>query len=373
MMEPTADANADASALHEEASPVRPGLAGVGVPVANLPQPGEAEAAGLRQLRELGGHVAPARRPPHPPARTSNLGDRVFHTITSAFAGLTIAVLFVMVAVVAWQSRFSITGVGFSFLTSTTWDVTRDIYGAEPEILGTVYTALFALLLAAPIAIMVAIYLVEFAPRRVRFGLGFVVELLAAVPSVVYGLWALLVLVPDVIAPHVQPFLVQHFGNAPVLSGFLTGYPTGLGILTASIILAIMILPTIASIGRDVMLAVPNSQRDAMLALGATRWETTWKAVVPYARSGIIGAIILGLGRAVGETMAVQMVIGNQHQISPSWFQGSTTMAASIVTQLREATGQLYISALLELALILMIITVLLNALARALVWVVAR
>ena len=194
------------------------------------------------------------------------------------------------------------------------------------------------------------------------------VELLAAVPSIVYGLWALIVLVP-LVRDHIQPPLIDHFGNTP----FFSGYPIGLGVFTASLILSIMILPTIASISRDVMLAVPNSQRDAMLALGATRWETTWKVVVPYARSGIIGAIVLALGRAVGETMAVQMVIGNTQSFNLSLFNFGTTMPATIVNQFTEATGETYLSALIELALILMIVTIILNAIARLLVWRVTR
>jgi phosphate transport system permease protein len=255
-----------------------------------------------------------------------------------------------------------------SFLTSSDWNTITGVFGAAPPILGTVYTSLLALALAAPVAVLVAIFLVELAPRSLRFPLGFLVELLAAVPSIVYGLWALLVLVP-LVRQYVEPPLIDRFGNTP----FFSGYPLGLGILSASLILAIMILPTIASISRDVMLAVPNSQRDAMLALGATRWETTWRAVIPYARSGIIGGIILGLGRAVGETMAVQMVIGNQPQVTASLFQAGTTMAATIVNELTEATTDIHRSALIELGLILMLVTLALNAFARLLVWRVAR
>jgi phosphate transport system permease protein len=216
--------------------------------------------------------------------------------------------------------------------------------------------------------VLVAIFLTEFSPLWARFGLGFLVELLAAIPSIVFGLWALYVLVP-LVRDQVQPFFIGHFGNTP----FFTGYPIGLGIFTASIILAIMILPTIAAISRDVMRAVPNSQRDAMLALGATRWETTWKIVVPYARSGIVGGVVLGLGRAIGETMAVQMVIGNTQTLSLSLFNFGTTIPATIVNQFTEATGDLYRSALIEMALVLMLVTILMNAIARLLVWRVSQ
>ncbi len=301
-------------------------------------------------------------RDPHARSGIVDWGDRAFTWITGGFATLIIAIVGIMIAVLAYQGRDSITRFGPGFLTSSSWDATRDIYGAAPSILGTVYTSLLALALAAPVGILVAIFLTEMAPRRIRFPLGFIVELLAAVPSIVYGLWALFVLVP-LVAQHVQPWLIQHFGNTP----FFSGTPIGLGYLTASLILAVMILPTITSISRDVMLAVPNSQRDAMLALGGTRWETIWKVVIPYARSGIVGAIILALGRAVGETMAVQMVIGNNLSSSLSLFNEGTTLPATIVNQFSEAAG-LQRSALIELALLLMLVSILLNAVARVLV-----
>lgn len=307
-------------------------------------------------------------RAAHAPARVHNVGDRIYFGITTGFAALILAILAGMLAVLLYESWASITHFGWTFIRNSTWDPIHNIYGAEPAILGTVYSSLLALLLAAPVGILVAIFLVEIAPRQLRFGLGFAVELLAAVPSIVYGLWALFVLVP-IIRQYVQPPLLAHFESTPLFSG----YPIGLGMLTAGVILAIMILPTIAVISRDVILAVPNSQREAMLALGATRWETTWKIVIPYARSGIIGSVVLGLGRAVGETMAVQMVIGNTYSIGISLFSLGTTMPATIVNQFTEATGPLYRSALLEIGLILLAVTVLLNAAARLLVWKVGQ
>lgn len=304
------------------------------------------------------------RRQPNSLARSSNPGDRIFDALTAGFAALVLLSLVTTIAVLVVQGRSSIAHFGLAFLYNSTWDPIGDVYGAKPAILGTVYTSLLALLLATPVGMMVALFLTELAPRGVRFWMGFIIELLAAVPSIVYGLWALFVLVP-IVRERIQPPLQDHFGNTPLFSG----YPLGLGVLTASLILSIMILPTIVSISRDVMQAVPNTQRDAMLALGATRWETTWKAVIPYARSGIVGAIVLALGRAVGETMAVQMVIGNTQAISSSLFNTGTTMPATIVTQFQEATTQLHQSALIELALILMTVTVVLNAAARLLVW----
>lgn len=309
-----------------------------------------------------------ATSPPHAPARVHNLGDRVYFAITGGFAALILVILAGMLAVLLWQSRTSISRFGWTFLRNSTWDPIHNVYGAEPALLGTIYSSLLALLLAAPAGIFVAIFLVEIAPRRLRFGLGFAVELLAAVPSIVYGLWALFILVP-IIRQYVQPPLLARFGNTPLFAG----YPIGLGMLTAGVILAIMILPTIAAISRDVIQAVPNSQREAMLALGATRWETIWKIVIPHAKSGIIGSVVLGLGRAVGETMAVQMVIGNTYTFGISLFSLGTTMPATIVNQFTEATGPLYRSALLEIGLTLLVVTVVLNAAARLLVWKVGQ
>jgi phosphate transport system permease protein len=305
------------------------------------------------------------RRQPNPPPGTRAVGDVVFNAVTAAFASLILVILGTVIVVLVLQSRLSIQTFGFGFLVDTVWDPIVGTFGARSAIVGTVYTSLLALLFAAPVGLMVAMFLTEMAPRLMRFWLGFIVELLAAVPSIVYGLWALFILVPFV-RDHLQTPLSDHFGNTPLFSG----YPLGLGFLTAALILSIMILPTIAAISRDVMLAVPNAQRDAMLALGATRWETTWKVVVPYARSGIVGAIVLAFGRAIGETMAVQMVIGNNLQPTGlSLLNTGMTMPSLIVTQFQEATTAIHQSALIELALILMVVTLLLNTVARLLVW----
>jgi phosphate transport system permease protein len=323
---------------------------------------------GLRTLEQRVEESGDALRAPRPIASVQNTGDRVFSMLTTGFASLVIVALALMLGILLYQGWLSIHTNGFSFLTGTTWAPSENLYGAAPSILGTIYTSALALVLAGIVGVLVSIFLTEIAPLRIRFSLGLLVELLGAVPSIVYGLWAFLVLVP-IVRQYIQPPLVDHFGNTP----FFSGYPLGLGIFTATLILAVMILPTIAAISRDVIAAVPNAQREAMLALGATRWETTWKVIIPYARSGIIGALLLGLGRAVGETMAVQMVIGNSQTISPSLFGLSTTMPATIVNQFTEATGPLYRSALIEIALLLMAVTVILNAAARVLVWSVTR
>jgi phosphate transport system permease protein len=325
----------------------------------------------VESIAAIAGQAAVIREPnraPHRPTRAVNIGDRIFAAVTTAFAALVLGSLLFMVGILIRNSWQAITKFGLLFVVSSKWDPVRDTFGALPAILGTVYSSFLALLIAAPIGLLVAIFLVEFAHLRLRFILGFLVELLAAVPSIVYGLWALFILVP-LVRDYIQPPLASHFGTTP----FFSGYPLGLGMMPAALILSVMILPTIVALSRDVILAVPNHQREAMLALGATRWETAWKVVVPYARSGIIGAITLALARAVGETMAVQMVIGNTQTINLSLFNLGTTMPAAIVNQFTEASSPVYLASLFELALILMIVTVLLNAGARVLVWRMTR
>src|SRR5688572_21709155 len=262
----------------------------------------------------------------------------------------------------------SIDTFGASFLISKQWDPVRELYGALPYIFGTVVSSLVALVIAVPIALGIAIFLAELAPRRLARPLGFGIELIAAVPSVVIGLWGIFALAPWM-RESVQPLLESWLGWLPMFSGT----PRGFGMLTAGVILAIMILPTIASISRDVLRAVPDTQREGALALGATRWEMIRHAVLPMARSGIVGAIILGLGRALGETMAVTMVIGNRAEISWSLLDPSYTMASVIANEYAEAASPLHLAALTEIGLLLFVVTLLLNVGARALVWRVAR
>jgi phosphate transport system permease protein len=262
----------------------------------------------------------------------------------------------------------SIRRFGLGFIISTTWDPVRDLFGALPVIFGTVVSSLLALAIAVPVSLGVAIYLAELAPGWVRRPLGFVIELLAAIPSVVYGLWGIFVLAPW-LRESVQPGLAKSLGFIPLFEGA----PRGFGMLAAGLILAIMILPTIASVSRDVMRAVPASLREGALALGAMRWEAIVVGVLPHARGGIVGAIILGLGRALGETMAVTMVIGNRAEVSASLFEPSATMASVIANEFAEASGDLYLAALAELGLILFGVTVLLNVIARLLVGRVRR
>jgi phosphate transport system permease protein len=271
------------------------------------------------------------------------------------------------VALAGWPalSRF-----GFGFLTSSDWDPVNGIFGAAPAVYGTIVTSIVALIIATPLALGVAIFLSEFAPRWLRQPVAFLVDLLAAIPSVVYGLWGIFVLVP-VLRQNVIPFLrdTLHLGALPIFTGTSHGY----SLFAASLILAIMVLPYISSVSREVLLAVPRSQREAALALGATRWEMIQKAVVPFAKSGIIGGIILGLGRALGETMAVTMLIGNAHEISASLLAPGYTMASLIANEFTEASGDLHLSALMAVGFVLLLVTLVVNAIARWLVWRVER
>jgi phosphate transport system permease protein len=297
-----------------------------------------------------------------------NHGDRIFRFLTASFAIGALLTLAAMAVQMTRASALSISRFGLGFIVSTDWDPVRDVFGALPFIYGTVFSSLLSLLIAVPISLGVATYLAELAPGSIRRVLGFLVELLAAIPSVVYGLWGIFVLAPW-LRDHVQPPLASALGFLPLFSGV----PRGYGMLAGGLILAIMILPTIASVCRDVMRAVPTTFREGALALGATRWEAVRVAVLPAARSGIVGAIVLGLGRALGETMAVTMVIGNRAEISASLFAPSATMASVIANEYTEASGNLYLSALSEIGLLLFAVTLLLNVIARALVWRVSR
>jgi len=297
-----------------------------------------------------------------------NLGDWLFRRITALNALLVIVLIGAMAYEMTVASSLSLKEFGFGFITSTVWDPVRQIFGALPFIYGTVVSSLLALLIAVPISIGIAIYLSELAPAAVRAVLGPLVELLAAVPSVVYGLWGVFALAPW-LRESVEPLLQAAFGFLPLFQGPHQGF----GLLAGGIVLAIMILPTISSVAREVLRAVPMSLREGALALGATRWETVRTAVLPYALSGLIGAIILGLGRALGETMAITMVIGNRAEISASLFAPSYTMASVIANEFTEATEELYLAALAEIGLLLFVVTVVLNVVARLLVWRVGR
>src|SRR5918912_237603 len=303
----------------------------------------------------------------------SNRGDRVFEAGVSVLAGAVPLLLAAIVFLLLVDALPALQRYGFEFLTTSTWDPVAEQFGAAAYAFGTVVTSLIGLLLATPIAVGCALFVAEYAPLRLRAPVSFVIELLAAIPSIIYGLWGFFVLAP-IMRGAVEPFLKSTLGPLPVVGALFSGPAVGRDLLVAGVILAIMILPTVTAVSREILRAVPDTQREGMLALGATRWETIRKAVLPYARSGIAGAAILGLARALGETMAVTMVIGNSStRISPSLFTPGYTMASVIANQFTEADKAIYFSAIVTVALVLLLVAASMNVLARLLVWTVAR
>ena len=294
------------------------------------------------------------------------VADRVYRAAILGFALCVPVLLLLLLVEIGTAGWPALRQFGLSFLTTSVWDPVAGQFGAAPAIAGTIVTSIIALALATPLALGGAIFLSEFAPGWLRQPLSFFMDLLAAIPSVVYGLWGVFFLLP-LLREQLMPFLrdTLHLGTTP----FFTGPAYGPSMLAAGLILSIMVLPYIAAVSREVLMAVPRSQREAALALGATRWETITGAVVPYARSGIIGGIILGLGRALGETMAVTMVIGNRHELSASLFAPGYTMASLIANEFSEATTDLHLSALMAVGFVLFLITLIVNAIARWLVW----
>ena len=290
-------------------------------------------------------------------------GDQVAYLVTFIFASAIILITVLLFFELYRSSALTRQKFGWNFLSGQTWDPVALQFGALPFVYGTLVTSILALVLGVPLGIGAAMFLAELAPPRISDTLAFLIELLAAVPSVIYGLLAIFTLVPFV-RDYAAPFLRATLGFIPLFQG--PSY--GVGMLTAGAVLAIMILPFIISISREVLLAVPRDQREASLALGATRWETAWHVVVPYARAGIIGSIFLALARALGETMAVTMVIGNDPKIRMSLFAPGYSIAAVIANEFSEATSDVYISALIEVGLVLFCITIIVNAIARLLI-----
>ncbi len=299
---------------------------------------------------------------------TTRIADSAFRSamLISALS------IFGIVGLVVWElyekSKLSQAASGWRFLVTSDWDPVLGNFGALPFIYGTLVSSLLALIIAVPLSVGTAVFVTEICPRALRNLVSFTVELLAAIPSVIYGLWAIFVLAP-ILREYVQPFLAKTLG----WTGLFSGPPFGVGMLAAGIILAIMIIPIIASITREVLVAVPQHQREGVLALGATRWEMIRTGVLRNARIGIVGGVILGLGRALGETMAVTMVIGNRPEIAKSLFAPGYTMASVIANEFSEATDDTYLSALVEIGLVLFLVTLVVNALARILVWAVTR
>jgi phosphate transport system permease protein len=296
--------------------------------------------------------------------RRSGFSDKIFSNLTLVFTLLLVAILVSLVVVLLIDAMPAITRFGFSFFSSSSWNPVKEAFGALPAIYGTLLSSIIGLVIAVPISLGAAIFLVELAPKWLQGPASLVIEMLAAIPSVIIGLWGIYVMIPVVRSP-IEKWLGTHLGSLP----FFQGLPFGVGFLAAGLILAIMIIPIITAVSRDAIRAVPDEQREAMIALGATRWEMIRKAVLPYCRSGIVGAIILGLGRALGETMAVTMVIGNSYKLTASLFSPGATIASQIALQFGDASSGVYVGSLVELALILFGVTLLVNVVARSLVW----
>ncbi len=299
--------------------------------------------------------------------KTGATGDKVFRIILFIFAAIILVIVVAMIFMMVWNSIPTIRGFGFEFITGRVWKPAESIFGALPFVYGTVVSSVIALIISVPISLGIAIFLVEQAPKKIATPIAFMVELLAAIPSVVYGLWGIFVLAPFV-RDYLGSFLAKYLGFLPLFQGRLTG----IGMLTGGLILALMITPIITAVVRDVLEVVPDTQREAALALGATKWETT-QIVLGNAASGIAGAVVLGLGRALGETMAVTMVIGNSAQISASLFEPAYTIASVLAANFAEATDELYLSALIEIGLVLFLVTFVVNGIAKILVMNVGK
>jgi phosphate transport system permease protein len=299
---------------------------------------------------------------------TGGVADGFFRGLVLCAALSILAVVTLVVTELLTESRLSIQEFGWKFFTRSDWDPVQGLFGALPFIYGTVVSSLLALMMAVPLGIGVAMFMTEMCPRALRGAVAFFVELLAAIPSVVYGLWGIFVLAP-LMRGYIQPWLKNTLG----WTGFFEGPPYGIGMVTAGVILAIMIVPFVSSITREMMLAVPQTQREAVLALGSTRWEMIRVGILRNARAGILGGIILALGRALGETMAVTMLIGNRPEISKSLLAPGYTMASVIANEFTEATEDLYLSALVEIGLALFLVTIIVNALAQLMIWSITR
>jgi phosphate transport system permease protein len=289
--------------------------------------------------------------------------DRIFSVLLAATGAVVLALIVMLGLSLAAGSSTALKVFGWHFVVGTNWDPVKEDFGALPFIYGTVMSSLLALLIAVPVGLGTGIFLAEIAPKRMAGPIAFVVELLAAVPSVVYGMWGIFMIVP--LMQKVQATVGSRWGSFPLFSG----PPVGVGLLTASIVLAIMILPFIAAISKDALQAVPRTQAEAGLALGTTKWETISGPLLRYARKGILGGVILALGRALGETMAVTMLIGNNPQITASLFRSAYSMSAVVANEFAEATGKMHTSALVSVALALLVLTLVVNGLARLLIW----
>ena len=292
------------------------------------------------------------------------VSDAVFHRLTQGAALIVLLILGGVIVSLVDGSLPAFQKFGFGFLTTEVWNPVTKKFGALAPMYGTVVTSFIAMLIAVPLGLGIAIFLTELCPPKLRRPIGIAIELLAGIPSIIYGIWGLFVFAPF-LQVYVQPYVIALFGNVPGLSSLFAGPPYGIGILTASLILAIMVLPFVASISRDVFDTVPPMLKELAYGIGCTTWEVVSNVVIPFTRVGVIGGVMLGLGRALGETMAVTFVIGNAHRISPSLFAPGTTISASIANEFTEAVGDLYTSSLIALGLILFVITFIVLAIAK--------
>jgi phosphate transport system permease protein len=298
--------------------------------------------------------------------------DAFYRNVTRLSALAVFALLVGVIVSLYIGSRQSIDKFGASFLWTEVWNPVTQNFGSLAQIYGTIVSSAIAMVLAVPIGIGIAIFLTELSPAIVKRPIGIAIELLAGIPSIIYGIWGLFILAP-ILQTVVQPAIIETFGDVPLLSSLFAGPPFGIGMATAGIILAVMVLPFIASITRDVFDSVPPVLKEAAYGLGSTRWEVLWYVVLPYARAGVTGGIMLALGRALGETMAVTFVVGNAHRVSASLFAPATTISATIANEFTEATSEMYLSALFELGLILFAITFIVLLAARYMLFTMQR
>lgn len=299
-------------------------------------------------------------------AKRGDRVDSIFHGITAAAAWLVLLLLGAIAVSMAWGGRLAFKTFGLGFITGTDWDVSGAKFGALVPIYGTLVTSGIALIIAVPVSIGIALFLTDIAPRWTRGPIAIAIELLAAIPSIIYGMWGLFVFAPFM-ALHVEPWLIARFGSSPIIAPLFSGPPIGIGMLTAGIVLGIMVIPFIAAVAREVFSAVPPSLRESAVALGSTRWEILSRVTLPYTRSAIIGAIFLGLGRALGETMAVTFVLGNAHELSASLLMPSNSIAAAIANEFAEADTELYRSSLIALGFLLFVVTFIVLTIAKLL------
>ena len=302
-----------------------------------------------------------------PSARKSGAGaDRLFQLVTAGAAWFVLVLLGAIAFSMAWGGRLAFKTFGLHFITSSNWDAVGNQFGALVPIYGTLVTSAIALVIAVPVSIGIALFLTDIAPRWTRAPIAIAIELLAAIPSIIYGMWGLFVFAPFM-ADHIEPWLANHLGDKPIIGPLFSGAPIGIGMLTAGIVLGIMVIPFIAAVAREVFSAVPAPLRESAVALGSTRWEILSRVTLPYTRSAIIGAIFLGLGRALGETMAVTFVLGNAHDLSVSLLMPSNSIAAAIANEFTEADTDLYRSSLIALGFLLFIVTFIVLTIAKLL------